>query len=172
MKNLKDLFGLAALSFLMLSISNCGSSQNSKSIRFESTPPFSISEIFAQDWVAGIKEGGFGTDVSITFESLNENLNIENIYFAKKVFMIRQVGSNPNAYMGSHKEQAGRDIIMDSDPANEAKNIPPIPFPFELGPNEAVISYIENGTTKFYKVSNVVIKPRLAYPQANPNGKD
>ena len=172
MKNLKNIFGLVTLSFIVLSVSNCGSSQNSKSISFEKTPPFSISEIFAQDWVAGVKEGGSGTNINVTFESLNENLSIENIYFSKKVFLVRQAGNNPKTYFGSFKQIAGRDIIMDSNPVNEAKNTPPIPFPFQLEPNEAVISYIENGTTKFYKVSEVTIKPRIAYPAANPNGMD
>lgn len=172
MKNLKNIFGLISLSFILLSVSNCGSSQNNKSVSFESTPPFTIAEIFAQDWVAGVKEGGSGTNVNVTFENLDENLIIENIYFSKKVFLVRRAAKNPKAYMGSYKEKAGRDIIMDSDPVKEAKNIPPIPFPFELEPNEAVISYVENGTTKFYKVSDVTIKPRIAYPSANPNGKD
>ena len=172
MNNLKNIFGLISLSFIFLSASNCGSSQNNKSVSFEVTPPFSISEIFAQDWVAGVKEGGSGTNVNVTFENLNENISIENIYYSKKVFLVRQAGNNSKTYVGFFKQKAGREIIMDSNPVNEAKNTPPIPFPFELEPNEAVISYIENGTTKFYKVSDVTIKPRIAYPKANPDGID
>lgn len=169
MIRIKHFLTFFGMTFLLVSFSNCGSSQSSKSVGFDSNPPFNISEIFAQDWVAGVKEGGSGTNVQVTFDSLNENLKIENIYFAKKVLAVRQAGNNSKVFVGSYKTVPGRDIIMDSDPVKEAKNTPTPAFPFELGSNEAVISYSVNGTTKFFKVSDVVIKPRIAYPAANRN---
>jgi hypothetical protein len=169
MKDIKNIFGLFSLSILLLSVSNCGSSKNTKSIPFENNPPFTVSEIFAQDWVAGIKEGGSGTNVHVTFDNLNENLKIENIYFANKVLLVKQAGNNSNVFVGSHKTASGRDITMDSDPVKEAKNTPAPVFPFELGSSEAVIKYSVNGTSKFFKVSDVVMKPKIAYPAANRN---
>ncbi|MFT5435706.1 MAG: hypothetical protein ACI840_000344 [Ulvibacter sp.] len=169
MIHIKHFLTFFGMTFLLVSFSNCGSSQQSKTISFEENPPFTISEIFAQDWVAGVKEGGSGTNVHVTFDSVNENLKIENIYFAKKIFLVRQAGNNAKVFVGSYKTLPGRDIIMDSDPTKEAKNAPAPAFPFELGSNEAVIKYSVGGTAKFFTVSDVVIKPRIAYPAANRN---
>lgn len=169
MKDIKNILGLFSLSILLLSVSNCGSAKDTKAIRFESNPPFRISEIFAQDWLAGVKEGGSGTNVHVTFDNLNENCKIENIYFANKILIVRQAGNNSKTFLGSYKTVSGRDFIMDSDPTKEAKNIPRPAFPFELDNNEAVIKYSMDGTSKFFKVSDVVIKPRIAYPATNRN---
>mgnify|MGYP003642996425 CR=1 FL=1 len=166
---MKNIFGLFSLSILFLSVSNCGSSKQNNTISFEENPPFTISEIFAQDWVAGVKEGGSGTNVHVTFDNFDENIKIENIYFAKKILLVRQARDNSKVFVGSYKTTSGRDIIMSSDPEKEAKNIPTPAFPFELGSNEAVIKYSVDGTAKFFKVSDVVKKPRIAYPAANRN---
>ena len=169
MIDIKHFLTFFGMTFLLVSFSNCGSSQQSNTISFEENPPFTISEIFAQDWVAGIKEGGSGTNVHVTFDNLNENLKIENIYFAKKILLVRQTGNNSMVFVGSYKTVSERDIIMDSDPIKEAKNTPIPSFPFELGSNEAVIKYSEDGTAKFFKVSDVVIKTKIAYPAVNRN---
>jgi len=169
MRNIKNIFAIFLVSILLLSASNCGSSKDVKTIHLESSSPFTISEIFAQDWIAGVKEGGSGTNVHVTFDNLNENLKIEAIYFASKIFLVRQVGSNANAFIGSYTTVPGPDIIMDGNSTKEAKNTPAPAFPFELGSNEAVIKYSVDGTTMFFKVSDVIIKPRVAYPAANRN---
>ncbi len=169
MIGIKHFLTFFGMTFLLVSFSNCGSSKDTKAIHFESNPPFTISEIFAQDWVAGVKEGGSGTNVHVTIDNLNENLKIENIYFSNKILLVRQAGNNSKVFVGSYKTVPGRDVIMDSNPTKEAKNTPIPVFPFELGSNEAVIKYSVDGTAKFFKVSDVVIKPRIAYPAANRN---
>jgi hypothetical protein len=157
------------ITFLLVSFSSCGSSQQDKTSSFEENPPFTISEIFAQDWVAGTKEGGSGTNVHITFDTLDESFKIENIYFANKILSVRQAGGNSKVFVGSYKTVSGRDIIMDGNSIKEAKNTPTVAFPFELGAIEAVIKYSVGGIAKYFKVTDVVIKPRIAYPAANRN---
>ena len=169
MKYLEYFLTSLAITFLSVGFSNCGSSQQSKTSSFEENPPFNISEIIAQDWVAGTKEGGSGTNVHVTFDSLEESLKIENIYFANKILSVRQTGDTSKVFVGSYKTVSGHDIIMDSNPLKEAKNTPIPVFPFELGTKEAVIEYSVDGIAKFFKVSDVVIKPRIAYPAANTN---
>ena len=167
MKDLKYILTFFGITFLLVSFSRCGSSQQNKTISFEENPPFIISEISAQDWVAGTKEGGSGTNVHVTFDSLEESLKIENIYFANKILSVRQAGDSSKVFIGSYKTVTKRDIIMDSNPVKEAKNTPIPTFPFELRTNEAVIEYSVDGIAKFFKVSDVVIKPRIAYPATN-----
>jgi hypothetical protein len=169
MIRLKHFSAFFSMAFLLVGFTSCGSSQQSKTISFEVNPPFTVSEIFAQDWVAGVVEGGSGTNVHVTFDTLIENLKVERIYFADKILLVKQAGNNSKLFIGSYKTVSGRDMIMDSDPTKEAKNTPAPDFPFELESNEAVIKYNVDGTSKFFKVSDVLIKPKIAYPAAKRN---
>ena len=49
------------------------------------------------------------------------------------------------------------DIIIDADRKKEINNKPPetVKIPFELKENEAVISYKEDGKTKYFKIENI-----------------
>ena len=172
MKRIKHFLAFFVMTFLLVSFSNCGSSQQSKAISFEENPPFTISEIFSQDWVAGVQEGGSGTNVSITLNGLSNEVQIKEIYFRKKMVNATQRPNVKSAYMGYFKNDLGRDVIMDNDPVKESKNTPLVPFPFDLGQNEAVISYAMNGSTKYVRVSHILEKPMIAYPSTNPNGID
>ena len=172
MKRIKHFLAFFGMTFLLVSFSNCGSSQQSKAISFEENPPFTISEIFSQDWVAGVQEGGSGTNVSITLNGLSNEVQIKEIYFRKKKVNATQRPNVKSAYMGYFKNDLVRDVIMDNDPVKESKNTPSAPFPFDLGQNEAVISYVMNGSTKYVRMSNILEKPMIAYPSTNPNGID
>ena len=61
----------------------------------------------------------------------------------------------------------GGDTEMNIDPKQEAKNTPPTKIPFELGENEAVVSYEYQRETAYYKVENMVRKPMMALPSTN-----
>ena len=67
---------------------------------------------------------------------------------------------------------------MHADPTKEIGNQPPslqksepADFPFELGKDEAVISYLENGKKKkfFYKIKEVKEMLPLVYPSRPKN---
>ncbi|MFT4848732.1 MAG: hypothetical protein ACI83B_001267 [Sediminicola sp.] len=167
MKQIKHFLSFVGMTFLLVSFSNCGGSRQDKTNSFEDKPPFTISQIFAQDWVAGVAEGGYGTNVHVICDKLNENLKIETIYFANNILVVRRAVNNPKAFVGSCKTVPGRDIIMDSDVVKEAQNRPKLSFPFELGRNEAVIKYSLEGKAMFFKVSDVLIKPKITYPTVN-----
>ncbi len=172
MIRVKHFLAFFGMTFLLVSFSNCGSSQQSKSISFEENPPFTISEIFSQDWVAGVKEGGSGTNVSITLSGMSDDVQMEGIYFRKKMINATQRPNAKSTYLGYFKNDSSRDIIMDENPVKESKNTPLGTFPFDLEQNEAVISYVMNGKTKYVRVTDIVEKPMIAYPSTNPNGID
>lgn len=172
MKSIKQTLALFSISFMFFSFSNCGSSsQASKTVEFEKTPPFVISEIYSQDWVAGVKGGGSGTNLHITFSSMQEGLIIENVYFRKKTETPKLTGK-ALSYTCYFKGDLNRDVIMDSDPAKEAQNTPRVPFPFDLKNNEAIINYVLNGKNGYFKINEIEEKPMIAYPAANPKGID
>jgi hypothetical protein len=172
MNNLISIIRLFALSFILLSLSNCGSNtQANKRVEFDKKAPFVISEIYAQDWVAGVQGGGSGTNLHITFDRMQEGLVIESIYFRKKKETPKQSGK-AMSYTCYFKEDLIRDLIMDGDPVKEAQNTPPVPFPFDLKNNEAVVNYLVHGKEGFFKIIGIVQKPMIAYPATNPKGID
>jgi len=172
MIRIKHFLAFFGMTFLLVSFSNCGSSQQGKTISFEENPPFTISDIFSQDWVAGVQEGGSGTNVSFTLNGMSDDVQMKQIYFRKKMITATQRPNAKSTYMGYFKNDSGRDIIMDNNPIKESKNTPLATFPFDLEQNEVVISYVINGKTKYVRVSNILEKPMIAYPSTNPNGMD
>ena len=172
MIRVKYILAFCGMTFLFVSFSNCGSSQTAKALSFVEAPPFSISEIFSQKWAAGVQEGGSGTNLHITFESISEDVSINEIYFRGKTISATQ---NPNlklTYLAAFRNEMKPDVIMDRNPVNEAKNTPPEEFPFDLKDNEAVISFTHNGVMSYFKALNILEKPLIAYPSTNPNGID
>ena len=173
MKSFKYLFGLLGLSFILLSFSNCNSSKlNEQSIVLEETAPFTVIEAYYHKWIAGVQGGRSGTNVFITIENLSDGVTIKNIYFEERATEAKNSPLKPKQYAGYFKNENNRNTIMDINPNKEAQNTPPLRFPLKLSTNEAVISYLQNGTIKFFKLSNLVEKELLPYPSSNPNGID
>jgi len=167
MHSFKNIMALCTVSMVLFSFSNCGSSQ-ATSYKLTQNPPFTIANVFYQDWVAGVQDGGSGTDVHITFNNISEDVKIDKIYFRNKIKKAKKAAQAQNQYIGYFNNTTNRDIVMDSDPKKEAQNTPPEVFPFTLTENEAVVSYTQNGTTKYYKISSIRQKEALAYPQSKP----
>jgi len=160
MKNNAYGFRFLSIIFLFFIVSSCGSSGIKD---LEKNPPFTISEGYYQNWVAGVKEGGSGTNVYIIFKDFSEDITIQDIYFSNKKVKAKNSPENPKQYSGYFKNEL-RDVIMDSNPQKEAQNTPPQTVLFDLQANEAVVSYLSNGKIKFYKISGLKEKQTLAYP--------
>lgn len=148
------------LLFLAVLVTGC---RGFKSNALTRTPPFSLKSASYQEWVAGVQSGAAGTNVTIIFNTFTDTVTIDSIYFRKKRVKAKQSANNPLEYTGYFKNEA-RDIIMDIDPASEAQNIPPEPFPFDLKDNQAVLSYLHYGKKRYYKVKELEQSPPLAYP--------
>lgn len=170
-KNFKILLVMAIMPLLLYSFSNCGGAQNGVSkTSFSQTPPFKIDEAYYQNWVAGTKEGGAGTNIYIRFEQMDAGVSIQNIYFRDQNLEAKK--NQENIFVGYSKNEYERDTVMDVDPLNEAKNIPQKPFPFQLKENEAVIEYSLNGKTHYFKIINLSEKEMISYPQSNKNSHE
>ena len=165
MDSFKNIITLCTFSLFLFSFSNCGSSQtNDYSLTQE--PPFSIEDSYFQKWVAGVRGGGSGINVHLSFNTLPENVKIDSIYFRNKVVKAKQVSQDPIQFVGYFKTETNRDVIMDVDAKEEATNVPPKKTPFQLAENAAVISYSKKGTLQYYKLTNIAEKQMLAYPQS------
>ncbi len=153
------------IAILSMSLSNCGGS-NTNNSNFTSNPPFKIQEIYFQKWVAGVRGGGSGTNVYITFSEVSEGVVFQELFFKNKKSKLNV--TSKNQVVANFKSTQNFGVIMDGDPTKEAVNTPPEKIPFQLEKSEAVISYSKNGKVNYYKVSNIKEKEMVAYPQSNP----
>ncbi len=172
-KNLKTILALLTVPMLLLSFSNCGGTQDTSSNKsFVENPPFKIAEAYYQNWVAGVKAGGSGTNVHVVFGEMDADVVVQNIYFRNQILEAKGNINEPNQFVAYLKNDSQHDVIMDSDPTKEAQNTPPKSFPFSLESNQAVVEYWFGGKKNFYKISNLSEKERIPYPQSNPNSPE
>ncbi len=173
MKNLKTILALLTLPLLLLSFSNCGGAQD-KTEKFilVQNPPFKIVEAYFQNWVAGVQEGGSGTNIYLVFSDKDKDVVIQNIYFRNQILEAKGNVNEPNQFVGYLRNDAQREVIMDSDPMKEAQNNPSKSFPFQLENNQAVVEYLFGGKKNYYKISNLSQKEMIPYPQSNPNSHE
>ena len=170
MKKLQLVLGVIGMLFLSVLLSNCGGSKTDNSkLTLTDNPPFSIEEVYSQKWVAGVKEGGSGTNIYFTLKNLEPGTLINEIYFRNKTTTAKP--KNNNKFIGYFKNEE-QDIIMDSDATKEANNNPPKKSPFQLEENEAVLSYTYKGIEYYFKLSNIEEKETIAYPSSNPNNEN
>ena len=170
MKKIKTNVFLLTVPLLLLNFSNCGGAQNNNGkMTLEQNPPFKISEAYYQNWVAGIKEGGSGTNIHIVFNEMEPDVVIQNIYFRNQILEAKGNINEPKQFVGYLKNETPRDVIMDADPLKEAQNTTQKEFPFQLQENESVIEYWFGGEKNYYKIENLSQREMIPYPHANPN---
>ena len=137
-----------------------------KSAQFDAKPPIKITGATFNNWVGG-QPGVSGIRVIVGYEKQGD-IEFQKIYFAKKIGRIETYQRKGKTFLVGHIDTSSREkeeMIMDRDSENEIKNKLPEPkFPFELKENEAVISYLKNGKTKFFKVKNIKQTKTDFYP--------
>ena len=171
MKQARTLASIFSLSIILFSNTGCAGGKDT-GYSFEQEPPFTLGTVYYQDWVAGVREGGSGTNVHITIESYADDVVILDVYFRSKKEKAQNSPQFMDQYVGYFKNEARPDIIMDSDPVKESQNIPPESFPFQLEDNEAVLSYLYKDEVMYLKISKMEQKPMIAYPSTNDKGID
>ncbi|WP_310993497.1 hypothetical protein [Aequorivita marina] len=167
---MKTITIILTLPILLFSLSNCGGAQNTNTKKsLVQNPPFKITEAYFQEWVAGVQDGGSGTDVHIVFKDMAPKVEIQNIYFRNQIKAAKEKNKQPNRYVANFENEGKPDTIMDADPIKEAQNTPEKAFPFQLKDNQAVVEYRFKGEINYYKISELSEKRMIPYPQANPN---
>jgi hypothetical protein len=138
-----------------------------KSLQFDKNPPFKITQASYKSWVGGLP-GVHGVNVFISYTSKSE-IAFDSIYFRNKAGKLEINTQKGTKYIVGHFNTSSvnsrKDLIFRKDSKKEVGNAPPEKrIPFELKENEAVISYQEAGTTKYYKVSNLKKEASVFYP--------
>ena len=156
------LFGLFAI---IATLFQCAS------IKFEDNPPFKINSATFNNYVGGMP-GVSGMNVKISYET-NNSVEFDSLFFkGKKAKIELQTIEKKNYINGSFNTStvnSKEDLILHSEGKKEYGNkAPKKKFPFELKDNEAVISFLENGETKYFKVKNIEKTEDVFYPSAKP----
>ncbi|OEK06135.1 hypothetical protein A8C32_19075 [Flavivirga aquatica] len=162
MKLFKNTFTLLILFLGMLSFSKCASTQ-----KLEKKLPISIGDVYYEHWVAGIKGGGSGFNVFIPVTNNTESFILDSVYFKGRRAKLEY--KNKSTFIGRFKTKANQkqDYVMSSDSNEEYGNTVydlPKKIPFALKEDECIVSYKENKTTKYYKISNIIKKESQSYP--------
>ena len=167
MKVFKKIISVILLSFVMLGFSQCSST---KKLQVEA--PITVGKVYCQQWVAGIQGGGSGLNIFISIG--DTSILLDSVYFRGRAAKLETKPQDKALYIGRFISQLNqkRDIVMSSDATAEYGNKMPVTeknIPFELKPDECVISYFDKKKIKYFKVTNVVEKALIPYPSAPPN---
>lgn len=150
---------------LTLSFSSCSSQKE-----IVSQSPLELGEASCQSWKGGRAESGSGMLLTVPVSGDNmELMQLKRAYFRGKV-ADATLENTENGWLVKanfvNQNLEKPDIIMDADPKKEVGNRPPVPkikFPFELGKDQCVISYMDGDTEKFFKVEGIQEKKPLLY---------
>ncbi len=160
----------------IITLQGCSSQKH-----LESSAPFQVEKATCQEWVGGREESGTGFRLQLPIVAATvDDVAFKEVFFRGTILEAQLEKDNEKMmvvcnYTSSKVERP--DIIMHSDPKKEVGNQPPkldkkrAKFPFELKPDEAVISYSEKGSNKlkYIKIAGIVDKPSRIYPSRPQN---
>lgn len=153
----------------MTSFSQCSSAK-----KLQSKAPLEFSDVYCQAWTGGIQEAGSGITIFIPVKNAEKvTIVLDSVYFRGKAVKLEQKEFQGTlTYIGRFISKPIRNgIVLSSDPKEEYKNTVTLPqkMPFELKDNECVVSYNSDSTTNYFKIENVIEKPRNNYPSMPKN---
>ena len=131
-------------------ISSCGGHKNAS---FEKEGTLTFKEATYSKWVAGIKGGGAGYNIKLLLDPVYADIKLDSIYFRE--FKASLVSNEAGLYNGFIDNGQNREVLtpvygerpkVTENPSQ--KNLQTL---FELTGDEAVVSYLEKGNTKYYK---------------------
>ncbi|WP_152611371.1 hypothetical protein [Psychroserpens mesophilus] len=170
MKSFNRISFLIVMFLLVASFSQCSTAQ-----KLQKNPPVELGQVYAQNWVAGIKGGGSGFNVFIPVK--DTSVVLDSIFFrGQKAGLEFNDSGDQTFYVGRFQSDFNQkeDLILSSDMKEESKNKLPTlkdEMPFEFHDDECVITYREGDQTLYYKISNIKMEQPLHYPSAPPNGQ-
>jgi hypothetical protein len=110
-------------------------------ITFEEQTPFQVKPVYFQEWYAGIEVGGTGYTVFVPVVNKSENIELDQLYFRNLEAKLVNEGGRYSAILKNPAK--AYTFTTPEKPAD---------YPFNLKENECVISYVQNGKTKYHKL--------------------
>lgn len=136
------------------------------STKFESTPPFKVTEATYNYWTGG-QQGVSGIRIKINYEAY-EDISFDKIYFEAKEGTIDKYDDKGKTYIVGNintSKPRGDDLVLDVDSKKEINNkLPETKIPFELEKDEAIIAFTHKGETRYFKLKNIKQTESKFYP--------
>ncbi|WP_179344667.1 hypothetical protein [Winogradskyella ursingii] len=120
-------------------------------MKLEKKPPILVEAVYTQSWVSGVEGGGSGTNLFI--ETTDRNIVLDSVYFRNSKVKLETKPSDDTLYIG----RFGSNVYPKQSEGVEN-------FPFQLENDECVVSYNENGTTKYFKFTGIKERPTETLP--------
>ncbi len=153
------------VSLVLFSLTGCKSQQD-----LVTNPPFTTGAVTCQSWVGGRAESGSGIKLFIPLDAIKPGqVEFQKAYFRGKSSNIKLQEENNTTIAVANfvtTQMAKPDIVMHADPKKEVGNTPPTPkekLPFEIGENECVLSYLDNGKLKYVKLEGIKEEKKKLY---------
>jgi hypothetical protein len=155
----------------ILGLMSCSSQKS-----LESHPPFTVERPTVQYWQGGREESGSGMRFRARWNPKDpSSVEVDSLFFRGRVYKLEVSDSETGFLLEASRTETPlekADMIMHADSTREIGNQPPKPlpaalsFPFELKPDEAVISYIlkADGQKYYTKITGIAEKASRIYP--------
>ncbi|ALM08412.1 hypothetical protein SB49_11765 [Sediminicola sp. YIK13] len=157
------------LNVLILSI---GLTSCSSQKKLQTEVPFEIGTATVQEWMGGKEESGTGYLVSVSVLNITKDVRFQEMFYHGQVVQVTTESHGHGLMVKGNFTLAPQkpDIIMHADPRKEVGNQPPSmqkgytkDLPFDLEPQEAVLSYMIKNRVKYVKISGMKEKAPLIY---------
>lgn len=143
--------------FILFGLYSCGNSKKAREgapVAFQQ-PFYTVTEL-------GSSEDGSVLELFLPVNSqMQPSIDLDSVYFRGRSSELKTLSEDTEILVGRFEMQASRangDRIMSSDPREEYGNRPPVvlqDFPFDLEPDQAMVSYQQEGKTKHFKVVGI-----------------
>lgn len=150
---------------MALSLSGCSSQK-----KLVDNPPFEMGQATCQSWTGGRAETGSGILLEIPLMGENmDGMQIQQAFFRGMMtdVSIETKDGKQMAKANFRKQSSEKmDMVMHGDSKEEVGNQPPKKkekFPFELTPEQCVVSYMDGDTMKYFKIEGIKEKKPLIY---------
>lgn len=155
MKHFNPIMISIAMLFLATSVTQCSSAQ-----KLEHKAPLVFGEVYYQKSAQAVRDLKSMYTLYIPIKGKKNNTVLDSVYFKGMTAKLIVSPQNEKIYYARFitKQAYTEDFILSSDVKDEHQNKLPIQktkIPFDLLPNQCVISYIQEGELKFYKISNI-----------------
>lgn len=124
-------------------------------------PPFEVGEVKYSSGVSGIESEDTG-DYLFVQVVLKEGILLDSVYFRGKKSKMEYFSNQDKWSLYRAKFYKTpfheKEIVMHADPAKEARNTlldGVSDVPFDLRPNEAIVSFVKNTKLFYFKIENI-----------------
>lgn len=145
---------IMVLLITILTIVNCTAP---KPYTLQEKSAVNLSHAYFYDWTTEIKIGSAGTNIFLANLTAPEEITIDSVYFKNMKGKLVEGRSMHYAHLVK---------MLPNSKGNQVLTLEN--FPFSLNNRECVVSYIENGITKYFKVNNLKEKEGVHYMQEPP----